>query len=631
MPFGSLSAGERLRVLLDLQGAAAYVTQMHAASEASLGLARANRKASMESKALTQRTWLQNQALFTARRYAFYATLAVTGLAFAVARLGFSYLNAMQTSRVALQPVFKSTQALTAELNKLYQIAALSPFLFKDTVVAFRQMYVGFKGIGLSAEFTNRTISSLIDALSLAGRTTPAALNRVSVALQHMAFIGRPTGQVIYQLARDGLPIYAALHTQLKLTSDQIKNIANSGITAKQVIRALNTYIAKTPGYANAALRQANMTLQGSWAQFKDILSQAAGRSEAGLFGGLQRALAGVNMQLAPLLRAGKPITIYNIVDAIDKQLSPSTHAIMNTFQLFTGILSGLTFQFGLLAKTVQLVLYPFGLLSGQGRANEFAMKNLGRALSVLIVLWTIMKLRMLGAALGMEYLIVRTFALSAAETVLGFVTWTLAPAFLAATAAAWGFAAALLANPITWIVLGVIALTAGLVILYIRWKAFRNLVNDTAKWIWQNWKYLALFIAFIPLVGQLIAITGTLVKYWSTLARLINSAADALGRFGHFTKNAAGKAWDILKWHPLHFASGGVSPGGAAMVGERGPEMAVFPRGTRIIPNHEVNAAMAGGMGAFTIIVKPQSIYFDREKVGEVVSTVKTDHEARS
>ena len=41
-----------------------------------------------------------------------------------------------------------------------------------------------------------------------------------------------------------------------------------------------------------------------------------------------------------------------------------------------------------------------------------------------------------------------------------------------------WSFTAALLANPITWIVIGIIALVAGIILLYNKCEWFRNLVN---------------------------------------------------------------------------------------------------------------------------------------------------------
>lgn len=46
-----------------------------------------------------------------------------------------------------------------------------------------------------------------------------------------------------------------------------------------------------------------------------------------------------------------------------------------------------------------------------------------------------------------------------------------------------WSFTAALLANPITWIVIGIVALIAALVLLYNKCEWFRNLVDGIIQW----------------------------------------------------------------------------------------------------------------------------------------------------
>src|SRR5260221_92470 len=50
---------------------------------------------------------------------------------------------------------------------------------------------------------------------------------------------------------------------------------------------------------------------------------------------------------------------------------------------------------------------------------------------------------------------------------------------------------------------------------------------------------------------------------------------------------------------HLPGMASGGVSPGGASSVGENGPELAIFPTGTRIIPAAQTAALLGGGGGS--------------------------------
>lgn len=50
-----------------------------------------------------------------------------------------------------------------------------------------------------------------------------------------------------------------------------------------------------------------------------------------------------------------------------------------------------------------------------------------------------------------------------------------------------WSFTAALLANPVTWVVIGIVALIAALVLLYNKCEWFRNAVNSVINFIQGN------------------------------------------------------------------------------------------------------------------------------------------------
>src|SRR6516164_987443 len=141
--FGALSSAHQILVLLALKGGPEYAAKMEAATAETNMFGRALVKNAAAMRLNTERTWMQNQALFTARRYLFYTTLAVTGLAFAVARLGFQYQNTIQTAKVALGTILPKKQ-LDDVLSQLYKISTLSPFLFQDTVQAFRMLYPAF-------------------------------------------------------------------------------------------------------------------------------------------------------------------------------------------------------------------------------------------------------------------------------------------------------------------------------------------------------------------------------------------------------------------------------------------------------------------------------------------------------
>lgn len=81
-----------------------------------------------------------------------------------------------------------------------------------------------------------------------------------------------------------------------------------------------------------------------------------------------------------------------------------------------------------------------------------------------------------------------KTAAINGVNAVKGFVSGMVGMAKQAITtavtalppliASVWSFTAALLANPITWVVIGIIALIAGIVLLYNKCEWFRNAVN---------------------------------------------------------------------------------------------------------------------------------------------------------
>lgn len=636
MAWSSLDPSSRIQVLLDLVGGPRYRAQMAAAAETTRGFGRATNSAAAATASLNERTFIHNQLLYTTRRLLFYTTLGFVALGAEALRMGFSYNTALQTTRVALQPVIRDQGVLNDEIGKLYTLAALSPFLFKDTVVAFRQMYAAFKPLGFSLEFTNQTINSIVNSLAYAGKTTPAAFNRVAVALQHMAFVGRPMGQMITQLGRDGLPIFAALTTVLGLTGDQIHNIATSGITAQQVIQALNKYIAITPGYANAAANQSRKTLLGAWRQFQDIISQAMGRSSGGIFQGLTRIFAQVDRYLEPMFKARKPISLYNIAQAFDSAVSPKTHIVLNLFTLLDTMIRQVVFDFYLMAAVLALPATAFGILTGAGHANIFMMKVLGGVLGVLLTVWLLQKGAMIAVALWEEVLVLRKFAmitvtkafllwqiLSVAwrvreAEVLGVVNTETGVNILltnGARIATSRFGAALIrlvifmrTGLIPWIArstAAVVELAAGLgiaeviafwplalipifAVLYWRVKQFRDLVKDTVHYLTHP------FNMHSGLLGILTdAARGAMTS--------LPGGAGAINYVGGVVGGAAGAT---------HHVSAGSRVGARTVT--------------------RASGAALGGSLNLGITVHPQDIKLDGRTIGQVMSTVTTNAEAR-
>jgi hypothetical protein len=688
-----------IRIKLELQGAQAYITQMRMAARSTLALSAAENETAAATARMNRAQYLHNQLLFTGRRLMFYGTLGFLALGASVAKLGFSYESTLQQARVALLPVLGSTSALNEQLNKLFGLAALSPFQFKDVVTGFTTFYKAAHLSGLGVDEVNRTLQNVTDALSaVPGKATAANLNRVTTAFQHMLNLGRPTGRLMQQLASLGIPIEAVLKKQLHLSDMQLRNIARSGITTRQVLDAFNAFIEGTKGYTGQAAATQLQTLTGAWSSFKDFLSQAAGGGEGGVFHSLTKLLAGVDIELGKITKTGKAATLTDVANALDKRVSPSTHIIVNLFITLQTALKTVIISFAVLFKVVTFLLKPLDFVASLFGANKAAAKLLGIVLGILITQFLLARTAMIlfsfasilttfslkGLAtmvrvlIGAEGLQMLSLALKrviigmigssiatsefAAATRLMYGFWKtkgligifrllptylrlIAPGFMRAAAASWAFTASLLANPITWIVLAVVALTVGLVLLVTQVKSLNH-------WLKENYWWVSLLVIVLmgPFGLYIDAVVG-LSLYWHRIADAIRAAYEWMkklvtlkwvpgvgGGHGGFLSRLVNFA-SYTPLNPLlgprlaaraiaHRQSGGYASG-MTMVGEHGPEMLRLPQGSRVFNQTQVGAGFAGG-GALVIKVVPQSIYLDGRKVGEAISTVVTGKEAR-
>lgn len=84
------------------------------------------------------------------------------------------------------------------------------------------------------------------------------------------------------------------------------------------------------------------------------------------------------------------------------------------------------------------------------------------------------------------------SFLIPALQTMWTTLTTTVIPAI-------WSFTSALLANPITWIVIGVAALIAALILLVTHWDQVKQVVGAVVNWIVDRWNGLMSWFAGIP------------------------------------------------------------------------------------------------------------------------------------
>ena len=372
-----------------LLGGPQYKAAMVEAGAATGLLTKEQQKLAVTQAENAKRSWAHNQAMFTARRFAFYGTLGMAAAGFEALRMGFRYNSAMQTASIALQPVIHGHQALQKEMGSLFDMAAASPFQFKDLTTSFRTMYAQMHPFGYGVGQINTTLQNLINSLAYAGKTSPQNLTRITTALSHMIAAGRPMGQMITNLARDNVPIYAALATQFNLSAQQIAHIGTSGLTSAQVVQALNKYLETTPGYIDAAVRQTK-SLSGAWTTFKDFLSQGVGGAEGGIFSGLTKDLVGVNQRIFDMTKTGggfhRTVTLTDFVNAIDQQLTPKTHVVLNLFILLSTTLKTILGIFMGIYWVIQQISNVIGMIPGFKGGSGLGFRVMGVALGIFIV-----------------------------------------------------------------------------------------------------------------------------------------------------------------------------------------------------------------------------------------------------
>jgi hypothetical protein len=445
-----------------------------------------------------------------------------------------------------------------------------------------------------------------------------------------MANVGRLTGQILLALGRDNIPMMQALEKAFGKTGAEIRTAISSGaIDAQTAITALINYTQTTPGYINKAAEFSKHSLTGAFSTFKDLVRMAFGSSQQGLFDAALKRLNAVNQAILPLVSGKKPITILNLATALDKALTPSTHGVLNAFELINGALQAMIFEFGLLAKFVGHIFTAFNNLIGVFGGSRRSANAFGYVLGTIITLFIIGKSVIIAEEVAtvawMTVKIAATAALWLFNFALAFTIgeeMTAAEATTAYTLAMLAFRGAVFeavgalatfiaANALLFGIAAIFLVIIGaLVILYFRWKPFRDLVNETATWFWKNWQYAGLLFAFlIPGLGLSVYLIGLVVKNWNAVKSAVDAVVGAvrtlfnwilklfninikhgvsgiLGSLGKDILNIGTGGLYGAASSMFHFQAGGIMPGtGMAVVGEHGPEIVHLPAGSRISP----------------------------------------------
>jgi hypothetical protein len=140
------------------------------------------------------------------------------------------------------------------------------------------------------------------------------------------------------------------------------------------------------------------------------------------------------------------------------------------------------------------------------------------------------------------------------------------------ATAATWAWNAALAANPLTLVILAIVALSAALVVAYKRFETVREVVDTVFKFI-----KTAVTTGIDAITTYLETVLGIYKTIFNTIAKLWNNTIGKLSfNVPDWVPFLGGKGWSVPNI-PMLAEGGIVSKPTLAMIGEAGPE-AVIP-----------------------------------------------------
>jgi tape measure domain-containing protein len=602
-----MNPGQNVVVNLILAGKNRFLTGIAQAKAGLHGLATQTTATGKVMTLGTRRTWLFNQALFTMRRLTYGVTLGLIAAGAVILKWGFDFNSQMNNARVGMEGFIKTSKGITDELTAIYRLAAITPFNFPEILQATRRLIP----YNSNLQEVNQTIEALTNTLSAGGFATNKYLTAASIQISHILALGRVTGQQLNALARDNIPLIIMLAHYYGVTTARATEMVHQGLVpAADAMKALIQYQHQA-GYEGKNFAMATRTLSGAWATFQDIMRFAAGRSEAGLFNRVRKALIDIDLAMLPLIKGNKPITIYMIAQALDTALSPKTHAILYLFNFFYGILQGIIGSFMVFFKVLTTILRPLGTFGEKTHTGTTFMRLFGIAIGISIGLMIIWRLTLYSAALAVGVYTAAVWLADAAQTVFLISLYAIEAAL---------FWPVVLAASIL-ILVGILA------VLYFKWDRFHKLVDRFGRWLYAH-EYM---LTFIPIFGPFIVIIVAVIKYWDRLTAGIRRAYNMVMKFKNavsgpakFIGRGARFAGNLLQGK-LAGGSPGLAYAGNYLVGERGAEIVHLPRGAAVSPN-----AALGGLGSFALVIEPAPVILDGRTVGEVVFKHRLDRVAR-
>lgn len=479
---------------------------------------------------------------------------------------GFSRLSAIDEAKAKLAGLGNSAKTVDEIMkNALASVKGTAFGLGDAATVAASAVASGVK----PGKDLTRNLKLVADAATIAG----IPLNEMGTIFNKVAATGKIQGEVIQQLGERGIPILQLLGKELGKTPAQVSKLASQGkIDFKTFQNAMEG------GLGGAALKSGN-TFKGALANmgaalgrfgaalltgvfpiakqvfgsitgFLDSMTAKVGPVADSLsarlpaaFAAISSALGGINFgaigaKLAPLVGAFQSFAGHLVsagtkagpaLLSIAKGLAPIAKAAV------VAAVVGLTAAFKILGPVIDGLATAFADVADFVKRNQTTMKVLGAIIGAIllpVLIQSTVAMIASGAA---------TLATNIAWLQYGIITKAIAIGTRLLTASQWLLNAALSANPIGLVIIGLIALGAGLVLLWKKSETFRTIVTGAFNAVSAAVGYVVNFIkAHWPLL--LAILTGPIGAAVILVVRNFNKIKSAGTSVVNWVKAIPGK-----------------------------------------------------------------------------------------
>jgi hypothetical protein len=189
---------------------------------------------------------------------------------------GLKFNATLEQNRIAFTQFLGGAEAADRQLEHLWGLAKETPFEFTDVTLATRK----FLAFGFSLRETNDWLRTVADTASGAA-LDQGAIDRMVLVLGQIRSTGELQGDELRQLTELGVFDREKFRKELKLSREEMANIADQDVPAGRVLRALKKQWDETFGGQSA--KQAK-TFNGQLSTMRDNFKQMMGALTEGGF-----------------------------------------------------------------------------------------------------------------------------------------------------------------------------------------------------------------------------------------------------------------------------------------------------------------------------------------------------------